>query len=287
MNLDAYPCLKADSADYENPDSYSVQLKQNGAQLEVTHHLTEAHCLPAQWLREGIADLCCEVRMPHMLLSEPHVESRDLLDVPEYGEWKHMQRLPLPETGNKSLYFLPGIVLCESREETLDSDKHNVSQLWHGRKVRFPKGAVLAGGTVYEDLEKVFHLIRFEPDDDVPHGPGAIRSAGESQGENWQFVVYVPEAILEALRDPQFRIWEEALYIGCLAQMLNVIKDEFGNLESPPYEAVKRLGEMLREKANVAPPWETDEITDQWHDTLHLATVLRGLRPPNIVESDE
>ena len=38
-------------------------------------------------------------------------------------------RLPLPEAGNKSLYFLPVIVLRESHEMTLNSDEHNVSPI--------------------------------------------------------------------------------------------------------------------------------------------------------------
>ena len=287
MKVAAYPSLRPDSADYENPDSYTVHLQQNGADLEVTHCLSESHCLPAQMLRAGMADLCCEVRMPHMLFSKRYKAVRDSLNVPEQGEWEHKQRLPLPEAGNKSLYFLPVIVLRNSHEMTLNSDEHNVSRLWHGRTVRFPKGAVLAGGTVYEDLEKVFHLIRFEPDSEAARGSGIVKAHGEPQGDNWQYVVYVPDDIMEALGEPQYRDWEEALYVGCLAQMLNEIKVEFKDMDQPPYEAVRRLGEMLREEATVAPPWETDNDNEEWRDTLHLATVLRGLRAPGFKENGE
>lgn len=286
MKIDAYPCLRADSADYENPDSYTVQLQQTGTELDVTHSLTEAHCLPAQWLRAGLADLCCEVRLPHMLYSERQVASRDALQVPESGEWKYRQRFPLPEAGSKNLYFLPTIVLRAEQTVTLDSAKHNVSQLWHGRKVRFPKGAVLAGGTVFEDLEKVFHLIRFEQSDVEP-GSGTLRSSGEPKGDNWQFVVWVPKDVMEALEVPQHQHWVEALYIGCFSQMLNEIKVEFKSVEYPPYDAVRGLGELLREKAGVAPPWETDKENEEWRDTLHLATVLRGLRAPGLEENGE
>ena len=286
MTGDAYPSLRPDSADYENPDRYTVQLQQNGKDLDVVHRLENVHCLPAQWLRECHADLCCEVRMPHMLYSKRFVADRAALQIPAQGSWEYQQSFPLPQTGSKSLYFLPSIVLRNARELTLDSALHDVTQIWDSRKVRFPRGAILAGGTVYEDLEKVFHLIRFEPGD-TPRGSGVIKAAGEAPGDEWQFVVRVPEDIMEALGDPQHQAWEEALYIGCLAQMLNEIKVEFKSQDSPPFEAVKRLGEMLRDEAGVAPPWETDVDLEEWRDTLHLATVLRGLRAPGLEETEE
>ncbi len=284
MKLAAYPVLRPDSADYETPDRYTVQLQQTGAELEVTHHLGDVHCLPAQWLRAGLADLCCEVRMPHMLYSRRSIVCRSDLQVPEYGTWEYKQRFPLPESGNKNLYFLPLIVLRDERKLMLNSDEHGVSSLWHGRKVRFPKGAILAGGTVFEDLEKVFHMIRFERGD-MQHGSGIVGSGAEPQGDNWQFVVRVPPDIYEALGDPQHRDWEEAFYIGCFAQMLNEIKVEFKSMEYPPYDAVRSLADMLREKAGVAPPWETDPDNEEWRDTLHLATELRGLRAPGLEEN--
>lgn len=283
MKIAAYPVLRMDSADYETPDRYSVQLQQTGAELEVTHRLSDAHCLPAQWLRVGLADLCCEVRMPHMLYSR-RFEDQTALQVPEQGQWEHRQQFPLPEPGGKNLYFLPVIVLRDAREMVLDSDVHGVSSLWHGRKVRFPKGAILAGGTVYEDLERVFHMIRFE-EGDMPRGSGKVETKIDPQGDNWQFVVRVPQDIYEALGDAQYRNWEEALYIGCFAQMLSRIRSEFKNMESPPYDSVRRLGDMLREQVGVAPPWETDEDNEEWQDTFHLATVLRGLRAPGLEEN--
>ena len=281
MKVAAYPVLRLDSADYETPDRYTVQLQQTGAELEVTHGLSDAHCLPAQWLRAGLADLCCEVRMPHMLYSCRFREDETALQVPKQGQWEHRQMFPLPETGGKNLYFLPVIVLRNAQEVVLDSDEHGVSSLWHGRKVRFPKGAILAGGTVFEDLEKVFHMIRLERKD---LQRGKVESGAEPQGDNWQFVVRVAPDIFEALGDAQHRDWEEAFFIGCFAQMLNVIRSEFKNVEAPPYDAVRRLGDMLREKAEVAPPWETGQDNEEWQDTLHLATVLCDLRAPGLEE---
>lgn len=283
MKIAAYPVLRLDSADYETPDRYSVQLQQTGAELEVTHRLSDAHCLPAQWLRVGLAELCCEVRMPHMLYSR-RFEDRTALQVPEQGHWEHRQRFALPETGGKNLYFLPVIVLRDMCEVVLDSDEHGVSSLWHGRKVCFPKGAILAGGTVFEDLEKVFHMIRFE-EGDILRGSGRVETIDDPQGDNWQFVVRVPPDIFEALGNINHRDWEEAFYIGCFAQMLNFIRSEFKDTVSPPYDAVCRLGDMLREQAEVAPPWETGPDNEEWQDTLHLATVLRGLRVPGLEEN--
>ncbi len=284
MKFAPYPSLRPDSADYETPDRYSVQLQQNGAKLEVNHHLSDVHCLPAQWLRAGLAHLCCEVRMPHMLYSHRFVEDEKALQVPEQGQWEHRQRFPLPQTGDKNLYFLPVIVLRDAREVVLDSDEHGVSSLWHGRKVRFPKGAILAGGAVFEDLERVFRIIRFEMSD-MPRGSGRVQSEADPQGDNWQFVVRVPPDLYDVLGDPNHRNWEEAFYIGCFAQMLNVIKSDFKDTELPPYDAVRGLGDMLREQAKVDPPWETDPDDEGWRDTLHLATVLRGLRAPGLEEN--
>ena len=36
---------------------------------------------------------------------------------------------------------------------------------------------------------------------------------------------------METLGNPQYRDWEEALYVGCLAQMLNEIKVDFKDME--------------------------------------------------------
>ncbi len=284
MNVSVYPSLRPDSADYETPDRYSVQLQQIGANLEVTHRLSDTHCLPAQWLRSGLADLCCEVRMPHMLYSRRFVEDENALQVPKQGQWEHRQKFSLPDAGDKNLYFLPGIVLRDAYELVLDSDEHGLSSLWHGRKVRFPKGAILAGGTVFEDLEKVFHMIRFEVDSKL-RGSGKVETNSDPFGDNWQFVVRVPPDIFEALGNASHRDWEEAFYIGCFAQMLNRIRTEFKNTDSPPYDAVRRLGDMLREEAGVDPPWETGQDNEEWQDALHLATVLRGLRAPGLEEN--
>lgn len=284
MNAAAYPVLRSDSADYETPDRYSVQLQQTGAKLEVKHQLSDAHCLPVQLLRSGLANLCCEVRMPHMLYSHRFVEAQAALRVPEGGQWEHQQQFPLPETGDKNLYFLPGIVLRDAYEVVLDSNEHGVSSLWHGRKVHFPKGAILAGGTVYEDLEKVFRIIRFEMSDS-PRGSGRVQAEADPQGDNWQFVVRISPELYDVLGDPNHRDWEEAFYIGCFAQMLNVIRSDFKDTELPPYDAVRGLGDMLRDQAGVDPPWETDPDDEGWRDTLHLATTLRGLRVPGLEEN--
>ena len=137
MTGHAYPSLRPDSADYENPDRYTIQLQQKGKNLEVIHQLDNVHCLPVQWLREGHADLCCEVRAPQMLFNERYVAKLDRLQIPKEGTWEHRQTFNLPDTGNKSLYFLPAIVLRDARQEMLYCDTHDVTRLWDGREILF------------------------------------------------------------------------------------------------------------------------------------------------------
>lgn len=286
-----WPVLRPDSADYGPAEGYSVKLQQKERELEVLHRLESGRCLPAQWLREGHADLCCEVRLPAMLYSERFVV-QERLTPPAAGPWEIRQLVelwPIPEPDGKPLYFLPAIVLREAREVRLDSAAHGVSALWHGKEVRFPRGAVLAGGQVYEDPETVEHLLQFCAVD-LPEGQ--LRQRVEEREGNWRFVVEAQEALLTALqvRDQQHETWARALYLGCLAQMLDALRRDFRDPDRERPAAVERLGEMVREKSEEAggralePPWETEEDNEDWGDTLWLASLLYPLRRPVVEE---
>ena len=280
---DAYPCLRPDSADYLQPDGYSVDLRQDGQELKVTHRLADLRCLPAQWLREGCADLCCEVRAPQMLFSQrftmeeqPSLPTRgacELLQVVEF--------MAIPEPGNLDIFFLPAIVLREAREIRLDSAAHGVSSLWDGRRVRFPRGAILAGGEVNEDRDSIVHLLRFDQDDALKDG--TLSGRAESEGDVWRYVVRVPGGMLEDLRNPHHQVWAHAVYTGCLTQMLVAIREEFHDPEQQRPAAVQKLGEMIREETSgkEAPPWDAD-ADEAWRDPLQLASMLRPLLQPDV-----
>ena len=287
MTGSAYPTMRPESADYTLPGGYEAKIMQQGATLNVTHCLTNVNCLPAQWLRDDLADLCCEVRIPQMLYSEPFVANRADMQFPSMPPWEYTQSLSLPQTGPySSLYFLPAIVLRDKRHEKLDTRTHGVSPIWNGRDVVFPKGAILAGGFVEKDVENVFNLVRFEEDGEGV--PGVISSASWNESE-CVFSVRIPSGELyDATQFMQHIPWFDSLYVTCLNQMLNAFREiyEYRDEEVHPPEAVKELGEMIREATHKAPPWDEGYDND-WDDTLHLATVLHNLRAPTTVEDEE
>lgn len=288
MTGSSYPTMQPESADYTHLGGYTAKFTQLGASLNVTHFLTNVNCLPAQWLRDGSADLCCEVRIPQMLYCERFEAERTDMQFLANGPWEITQSLVLPQTGPySSLYFLPLIVLRDKRKLTLEADVHGISSIWNGREVVFPKGAILAGGYVEKDVENVFNLIRFERDDDA--APGVISSASWNESECvFSVRMASAESLYQATETMQHLPWFNSLYVTCLNQMINALREtyEYREEEVHPPEAVKELGEMIREATQKAPPWE-EEYDNDWDDTLHLATVLYNLRAPISVEDEE
>lgn len=277
--IGGYPCLRSTSGDYRNPDGYVADLSQEGATLTVVHQLLDAEdCLPGQWLMEGVAALACEVRAPYMMYCERSDLSHSDLPPLADGALEVTHDIRIPSTRDQRVYFLPAVVLKQERTETLSSDRHGVSSLWNGRVVRFPKGAILAGGTVFEDVESVVHLLRFKegPSDNEP---GVIRAYPEEDEEQWRFVVELHPDKMAALHRDSNRDWLNALNVGCIAQMLSTIRKDFSDHE-PSHEALRVLAEMIRDKTEKAPPWETEGANDEWEDTLHIATSLHNLITP-------
>lgn len=289
MTGSSYPTMQPESADYAHPGGYTAKITQLGASLNVTHCLTNVNCLPAQWLRDGIADLCCEVRIPQMLYCERFVADRTDMQFLAHGPWEFTQSLNLPQTGPySSLYFLPAIVLRDEHPPlTLEASAHGISSIWNGHEVVFPKGAILAGGYVEKDVENVFDLIRFEQDDDA--APGVISSASWNESECvFSVRIASAESLYDATLTMQHLPWFDSLFVTCLNQMINAFREiyEYREEEVHPPEAVKELGEMIRETTHKAPPWDEGYDND-WDDTLHLATVLYNLRAPTKVEDEE
>ncbi|MYD91644.1 MAG: hypothetical protein F4Y08_15150 [Caldilineaceae bacterium SB0662_bin_9] len=227
---------------------------------------------------EGVAALACEVRAPYMMYCERSDLSHSDLPSPVDGAIKVAHDIPIPKTRDQRIYFLPAVVLKQERMATLSSTKHGVSSLWDGRQVRFPKGAILAGGKVFEDVESVVHLLRFKESPSTKD-PDVIRSYPEEDEEQWRFVVELHPNKMVALHHESNSDWLNALSVGCIAQMLSTIRKDFSDHE-PSHEALRVLAEMIRDKTGKAPPWETEGANDEWEDTLHIATSLHNLITP-------
>ena len=277
--IGGYPCLRSTSGDYWNPDGYVAELSQEGSRLTVVHQLLDADdCLPGQWLKEGVAVFSCEVRAPYIM----HCERSDLSssDLPSLvdGALKVAHDIPIPATRDQRVYFLPAIVLRQERTETLSSEKHGVSSLWNGREVRFPKGAILAGGTVFEDVQSVVHLLRFREDPDA-EDPGVIRARPVVDEDQWRFEVDLHPEKMAAIQREANSDWTNALYVGCIAQMLSTIRKDFSQ-DEPPHEALRVLAAMIQDETGNSPPWETEGVNDEWEDTLMLSTTLHKLITP-------
>ena len=291
MTAAVYPRLARDSADYANPDGYSVQMQQKERNLEVIHSLKEVNTLPAQWLRDGRAELYCEVRVPQMLYSQPFRCKQSVLEISTHGPLELRQSLVVPHASGKRMYFLPSIVLSEPCGVELSSTTHGVSELWDGQFVSFPKGAILAGGITHEDHESVVFPIDFVQDDSLQAG---TMSAGPRQeDESWKYVVKFSNDLYRALKDSQNKVWLQAVYVGCVAQMLVAVQNDFRDQEIQRPPAVDRLGEMIRAmpqfSPRLSPPWASDE--NEWIDTLQLATLLvkeeGGLIAPQPGENED
>ena len=85
MRIDVYPRMAPDSADYLHPSGYKTRMKQKEQKLEIIHCLEYENTLPAQWLSDGRADLCCEVRVPQMLYSHRFRCEHSNLEIPKKG----------------------------------------------------------------------------------------------------------------------------------------------------------------------------------------------------------
>ena len=279
--IDGYPCLHSTSGDYKNPDGYVAELSQEGSRLTVVHRLQDADdCLPGQWLREGVAAFACEVRAPYMMYCKRSDWPSSDLPLLADGVVTVTHDIRIPSVRDQRVYFLPAVVLKQERTETLSSDRHGVSSLWDGRTVRFPKGAILAGGTVFEDVESVVRLLRFK-EGPADKEPGLVRAYPEEDEEQWRFVVELHPDKMTALHRENNSDWCNALYVGCIAQMLSTIRKDFGDENrEPSHEALRVLAAMIQEETGKSPPWETEGVNDEWEDTLMIATSLHKLITP-------
>lgn len=144
-----YPCLETGSPDYLPMHRYAVTFRQQGSELRVRHRLEEADCLPGQWLRQQRAAFACEVHARYMLYCSQHVHTA----APRLigGGVEAEQSLLYPETQDRIIHCLPGVVLRQACAVTLDTDLHGVAPFWHGRTVPFVQGALLAIGAPHAD----------------------------------------------------------------------------------------------------------------------------------------
>ncbi len=275
-----YPCMRPTTNDYQNPEGYAVALNQHGTNLEIIHRILNMDCLPGQWLWEGAAVLTCEIRAPYMLYCQRHdYENHGRQQIAPTGEVSVSQSIEFPYTWDQAIYFIPAIVLSQEREVELDSHRHGVTDIWHGQTVCFPKGAILAGGDVYEDMGRVVHLLEFHKGDEESD-PGIVQQARSSADDDqWRFIVQLHPAKMAALQDNQYSDWRNALYVGCLAQMLVTIKQEFRE-QPPPHKALHVLADMIEEATNQSPPWKTEDDSSDWDDPLFIATKLHKLITP-------
>ena len=277
----SYPKLNTKTADYEYPDCYSTEMRQQGDEMEVIHTLKNVNCLPGQLLRDGLAELGCEVRVPQMLYSIRH--KCGIQSVPLQGEAEFKQRFAIPKAYDKRMYFIPAMILSRYVSTELMSSAHGVSSIWDRQFVHFPKGAVIAGGIVHEDPKSIEHLLRFDQDDSLEEG--TVRADSRFDPDSWVFVVRVPAEILGAIQDPHNHSWARTFFIGCLAQMLVAVSREFGRhgqSHTPP-ASVEKLGEMVLRETGRRQPWKSDD--NEWEDALHIATSLRGLHIPTLDEN--
>ena len=273
-----YPRLQGATDDYLNREGYSVELIQEGSWLRVVHRLADADCLPGQWLRQGVADFMCEIRAPYMLYCRRFDLQYAGWSQPVAGGIEVVQDLELPAPEDGRVSFLPGIVLNRERTVALSTEVHGVSALWHGRRIRFPKGAVVAGGVPFNNEQCLVHLLRFREDRTVVD-PGVIRAGPVEEEEQWRFDIALHPDKMAAMQHEANRDWRKALYVGCLAQMLATIRDDFRGRE-PAYEALHVLAGAVRDKTGRRPPWETEQPHQDWGDTLSIATALHKLVTP-------
>ena len=278
MIVQGYPRMCPNSSDYQEPEGYSVLMRQKGSELEVDHKLTDLGSLPGKCLQEGSAILTCEIRAPYMLYSRRHdIEHSE--DRSVSGMTIARQNLVFPQCPGQLIYFIPAIVLRQERTITLDSSRHGTSLIWQDMTVRFPKGAILAGGDVFRDVQSVVHLLEFRADESA-RNEGVIRGKASEDEDQWRFVVHVHPDKIAALKDERHGAWHNALNVGCLAQMLEAIKKDFKDQE-PSYEPLRVLAAMIQEETGKSPPWLTED-DGEWDDTLELATSLYKLITPKI-----
>ncbi len=277
MSSLGFPCMHPDSSDYQNPEGYSVELVQQDDVLQITHRLQDAGSLPGQWIQEGLATFFCEVRAPYMLYCRNSACTQSP-KLHKEGGLTVDQTVKCPDAQDKTLYFMPGIVLQDDRQVKLDEKTHGVSSIWHDRVVSGTKGTVLAGGNIFEGTDTIVNLLEFQRDENLTGDTcTVIRSEVTQDEDQWRLRVHVSAKTLNALRSEQFPEWNSAFFVGCLARMLDAIKEEFSD-KKPTHEALKGLGKMVEDETSKSPPW-VDE-GDSWNDTLFIASTLYPLMTP-------
>ena len=278
MIVQGYPRMCPNTNDYLESDGYSVQMQLSGAELAVIHKLTVPRSLPGLCLEDGSAVFTCEIRAPFMLYSQRHN-----LELSESqlnsGEINVCQSVHLPYSAEQRVYFIPAIVLLREKTITLDSGEHGTSPIWDNTKVRFPKGAILAGGNVFQDVQSIVNLLEFQVDHSAADN-GVIRSGPSEDDDQWRFIVRVHPDKMAVLQDERYGTWQNVLNVGCFAQMLEAIKRDFKD-EKPPHEPLCVLADLIQEETGKSPPWLTED-NEEWDDTLELATLLYKLITPEV-----
>ncbi len=144
MSNHDFPCMRTDSDDYLEPDSYGIDWQLKSGTVHVCHSLSASNSLPGQWLQKELAHFVCEVRAPHLLYGRrnEHLQPPRLIARGLTAE----QTMQLPDAGNNDLYLAPAVVLRRNCRVNLDWNLHGVARFWHGRTILVPRGAVLASG---------------------------------------------------------------------------------------------------------------------------------------------
>ena len=183
----AWPVLQRGNTSY--PDgSYGAEIEpgRDRRSFRITHDVRGAPLI-VRLIAEEKARYACTVSSPVASYRTVHTSASPTHRV----EWSH------GDLGAPPL-FIPLVVVTAEVRRTLDAD--SVAALWHGRRVRFLKGAKLLIAPPFQLRSALLQLLNFELDETLDDGQFEVRP---DTNDGFKFVVALAADLHGFLRHPR------------------------------------------------------------------------------------
>ena len=185
----AWPVLQRGNTSY--PDgSYRAEIEpgRDRRSFRITHDVRGAPLI-VRLIAEEKARYACTVSSPIASYRTVHTSASPSHRV----EWSH------DDLGAPPL-FIPLVVATTEERRTLDADADGVAALWHGRSVRFLKGAKLLIAPPFQLRSALLQLLNFELDETLDDGQFEVRP---DTNDGFKFVVALAADLHGFLRHPR------------------------------------------------------------------------------------
>ncbi len=268
VRMDSHPILESGNLAYPN-GRYRLAVDQADSResLIITHQVVEAPLIE-NFIDRGVAKYGCIVSSPLSSYRRTHLSCSARQTI----EWRR------DDLGEPPM-FTPMVLCTEPVSVVLDSDKHGVHKIWHGKAVQLRKGARMALGDVFRFEASVAHLISMHEDKSLSSGQFYV----EAKTEPFGFVVRLhPDLHRFIKRDRGCH--RDTIIVHIVTACFSLLQRDYGNNPDSEgwesYSNLKALAGHLEE--NEFPHWGSEDFHPE-----KVATGLYGLTIPNSEGKDE